>query len=205
MQPINHSPRLLAAPLLAGLLTACGTSSVVVQGSYPAPNINPLPLRVAVHYDDALRGHRYTEFNERGREEFTVASGQSHIRLFNAVLPAMFAEVVQVGAVEEAAALEVDAVFAPAIDEFQLGLPSKTMLGVYEVWVQYNMRLLTPEGELIADWLARAYGKTPQQNFRSSEASIEQAAIVALRDLASTFALRFEQVPEVRDWLAERQ
>jgi hypothetical protein len=34
------------------------------------------------------------------------------------------------------------------------------------------------------------------------EAGINEAAVVALRDLASSFSLTFSQVPEVNDWLA---
>ena len=63
------------------------------------------------------------------------------------------------------------------------------------------MRLMTNEGEYIADWVLTSYGKTPTESLRSVEAAINEAAIVALRDLASSFSLSFTQVPEVRDWL----
>jgi hypothetical protein len=96
----------------------------------------------------------------------------------------------------------VDAVFAPLIEEFQLALPAKTKLDVYEVWIKYNMRLVTAEGDYIADWVLTSYGKTPTETFRTTEAAINDAAVVALRDLASSFSLSFTQVPEVRDWLA---
>jgi hypothetical protein len=46
-----------------------------------------------------------------------------------------------------------------------------------------------------------SYGKTPSESLRSVEAAINAAAIVALRDLASSFSLSFSQVPEVKDWL----
>jgi hypothetical protein len=39
---------------------------------------------------------------------------------------------------------------------------------------------------------------------RTADAAINDAAVVALRDLASSFSLSFAQVPEVRDWLASR-
>ena len=84
---------------------------------------------------------------------------------------------------------------------FDVTLPAKTKLDVFEVWIKYNMRLLSAEGDYIADWVVTSYGKTPQETFRSVEASINEAAVVALRDLASSFSLSFTQVPEVRDWL----
>ncbi len=193
--------RITVLLLTALSLIACGVSSVVIEGSFPTPNINKLPLSVAVYYDTALTDFSYIEYSETGSEEYNIASGQSHVELFNAVLPAMFDTVIVVDSVEAAATRGVDAVFAPAIEEFQLALPSKTKLDVYEIWIKYNMRLLTAEGEYIADWVLTSYGKTPTQSLRSVEAAINQAAVVALRDLASSFSLSFTQVPEVRDWL----
>lgn len=187
---------------LVVLLTACGVSNVTIEGSFPTPNINKLPLSVAVYYDDALKQFAYMEYSETGSEEFNIESGESHVQLFNAILPAMFENVVEVEQLEQARAQNVDAVFMPLIEEFQLALPSKTKLDVYEVWIKYNMRLVTPEGDYIADWVLTSYGKTPTETFRSAEGGINEAAIVALRDLASSFSLTFTQVPEVRDWLA---
>ena len=187
--------------LAAISLSACGVNNVVIEGSFPTPNISPLPLSVAVFYDPALTEFAYIEYSETGAEEYNIASGQSHVKLFNAVLPAMFDEVVVVGSLEEAEVLGVDAIFAPLIEEFQLALPSKTKLDVYEVWIKYNMRLMAADGEYIADWVLTSYGKTPTESMRSAESAINDAAVVALRDLASSFSLSFTQVPEVRDWL----
>ncbi len=188
--------------LFAVSLVGCGVNNVTIEGSFPTPNISKLPLTVAVYYDDALKEFAYMEYSETGSEEFNIESGQSHVQLFNAVLPAMFDQVVEVNQMEEAQAGQVDAVFMPLIEEFQLALPAKTKLDVYEVWIKYNMRLVTPEGDYIADWVLTSYGKTPTETFRSAEAGINEAAVVALRDLASSFSLTFSQVPEVRDWLA---
>lgn len=190
-----------SALLLGLLLSACGVSNVVIEGNFPSPNISKLPISVAVYYDEALRDFAYLEYSETGQEEFNIESGRSHIELFNAIVPAMFDRVIFVDSMEEARTQNVDAVFAPAIEEFQLALPAKTKLDVYEVWIKYNMRLLTSEGDYIADWPLTSYGKTPTATFRSVEAAINEAAIVALRDLASSFSLSFSQVPEVRDWL----
>lgn len=192
----------LTVLFIAVLLSACGASNVVIQGNFPTPNINKIPLSVAVFYDDSLREFAYMEYSETGREEINIESGLSHMQLFDAVLPAMFDQVIPVTSLEDAASRNVDAVFAPAIEEFQLALPAKTKLDVYEVWIKYNMRLLTSEGDYIADWVLTSYGKTPTETFRSVEDGINEAAVVALRDLASSFSLSFAQVPEVRDWLS---
>ena len=195
----------MAFQLVALALSGCGVSNVVIEGSFPTPNINKIPVAVAVYYDDALREFSYIEYSETGREEFNIESGQSHMELFNAVLPAMFDRVIFVDNLEDARAEGVDAVFAPTIEEFQLALPAKTKLDVYEVWIKYNMRLLTAEGDYIADWIVTSYGKTPTETLRSAADGIKEAAVVALRDLASSFSLSFGQVPEVRDWLSSLQ
>ena len=195
----------MAVLLVALSLSGCGVSNVVIEGSFPTPNINKIPVTVAVYYDDAIRGFSYLEYSETGQEEFNIESGRSHMELFNAVLPAMFDRVIVVDNLEDARVEGVDAVFAPAIEEFQLALPAKTKLDVYEVWIKYNMRLLTAEGDYIADWILTSYGKTPTETFRSVADGINEAAVVALRDLASSFSLSFGQVPEVRDWLSSLQ
>lgn len=194
--------RPLTISLISCFLISCGVSNLVIQGNFPTPNINKIPLSVAVYYDDALRAFSYMEYSETGREEINIESGESHIRLFNAVLPAMFEEVIEVEGFDDPNVQNVDAVFAPVIEEFQLALPEKTKLEVYEVWIKYNMRILNSGGVSLADWVVTSYGKTPTETFLSVEDGINDAAIVALRDLASSFSLNFTRVPEVQDWLS---
>ncbi len=186
------------------LFVGCGVNNVVIEGSFPTPNISKMPVSIAVYYDDALKDFAYLEYSETGSEEFNIQSGASHIQLFNAITPAMFDRVVFVDSMEEAQAAGVDAVFSPAIEEFQLALPAKTKLDVFEVWIKYNMRLITPQGDYIADWVLTSYGKSPTETFRSVDAAINDAAVVALRDLASSFSLSFDDVPEVKEWLAKQ-
>jgi hypothetical protein len=190
--------------VLALLLANCGVNNVVIEGEFPTPNISKMPVSVAVYYDQALRDFAYLEYTETGSEEFNIESGASHIELFNSITPAMFEQVIFVESMEEAQTAGVDAIFAPAIEEFQLALPAKTKLDVYEVWIRYNMRLLTVQGDYIADWVVTSYGKSPTETFRTVEGAINDAAVVALRDLASTFSLSFGDVPEVRDWLEQQ-
>tara|TARA_R110002072_G_scaffold269868_3_gene429677 strand:+ start:232720 stop:233289 length:570 start_codon:yes stop_codon:yes gene_type:complete len=182
-------------------LSACAARTIEVRGSYPSPNIPPIPLKLGVYYGDGLRNFIYTELTDAGKEEYLVASGNTHMELFNTVLPAMFEQVVVLNDPAEAAAQGVDAIFMPTIDEFQLGMPQKTRLDAYEVWVKYNMRLTGADGSYIADWVMTAYGKTTQGTFSSAESGINDAAVAALRDLASNFSISFTGVPDVRDWL----
>ena len=194
--------------LLGGCLIffvqSCGTSSIVIEGQYPSPNVAKIPLSIGVIYPHELIDFNYVEYSEIGEEEYRVQSGQSHRDLFDTLLPSMFERVVVLDSIESAVSQEVDIVFLPAIEEFQLALPSKTKLDVFEVWVKYNLRISDSEGEGIADWILTSYGKTPTRTMRSVENSINQAAVVALRDFASSFTLGFSQVPEIRQWLSQR-
>jgi hypothetical protein len=185
-------------------LASCTASTVTVSGSYPSPNVPAMPLSVGVFYGEGLSDFVYTEFTDAGKEEYFVESGQTHEDLFNTVLPAMFERVVVLDRLEDAAAQGVDAVFIPRINEFQLGMPQKTRLDAYEVWVRYNMRLTAADGAYIADWVMTAYGKTTTATFSSTERGINDASVAALRDLASNFTLGFTAVPDVGDWLRQR-
>lgn len=193
--------KLSVLTLLILALASCAASTVTVQGSYPRPNVPAIPLTLGVYYGEGLVNYVYTERSDTGDDEYLVHTGQTHKDLFNTILPAMFQRVVVLDSPADAAAQGVDAVFVPTINEFQLGLPQKTRLDAFEVWVRYNMRLTAPDGGYIADWVMTAYGKTATATFSSTERGINDAAVAALRDLASNFSLGFSRVPDVRDWL----
>ena len=204
LQRYTRALLLLLTGVGALALGACGASTVTIEGTYPTPNIPPLPMTLGVYYSDDMRNYVYTERTDAGKDEYLVNSGDSHMALFNTVLPAMFQRVVVLDDPALANERGVDAVFIPNIDEFQLGMPQKTRLDSYEVWVRYNMRLTAPDGDYIADWVMTAYGKTGQDRFGSAERGINGAAVAALRDLASNFSISFTNVPDVRDWLQPR-
>ena len=65
------------------------------------------------------------------------------------------------------------------------------------------MRLAGSNGDYIADWVMTAYGKSPEETslFQSVDDGVNNAANVALRDLAASFTLGFSDIPEVNDWL----
>jgi hypothetical protein len=189
--------------LCCSLLSCASTSTITIEGSYPAPLANQLPLTLGVIYDESLRAHSYIEIDEySGDEQYVINSGSSQVTLFNTILPAVFADVIFLDNADEVAQHpDLDMIFSPAIDDFQIGLPQKTRLDVYEIWVKYNMRLLSPDGSSIADWVMTAYGKSPQTTFGSVDSGVNEAAVEAFRDLAASFTLGFTSIPEVNNWL----
>jgi len=188
------------------MLTGCSATTIVVDGSYPSPLVRKLPLTIGVYYPEELRNFAYTEIDDNsGKDQYIVQSGTSQLELFNTVLPALFENVVMLDSLDSlnTASSEngIDAVFVPEIAEFQLGLPQKTKLKVYEIWMKYNMKLSKANGDYIADWVMTAYGKSPQENLQSVDSGVQGAAVVAMRDLAASLTLGFTTVPEVNDWL----
>ncbi len=212
MVQVHHTVRqttpfltMLTMAVTGLLLASCAANTINITGNYPSPLVRKIPITVGVYYPEELRNFSFIEIDDySGDDQYIVNSGASQIELFNTVLPALFENVVMLDSLDGAqGSANIDAVFVPAIEEFQLGLPAKTKLKVYEVWVKYNMRLENPDGEYIADWVMTAYGKSPTESFQSVDAGVQDAAVVALRDLAASFTLGFSGVPEVNEWLAQ--
>jgi len=202
VQKHSRLPKALAGCCLAILLVSCAASTINITGNYPTPLVRKLPITVGVYYPEELRNYSYIEIDDySGKDQYIINSGISQVELFNTVLPALFENVVLLDSPDGAQAEGIDAVFVPAIEEFQVGLPDKTKLKVFEIWVKYNMRLSDGKGGYIADWVMTAYGKAPTENFKSVDDGVKDAAVVALRDLAASFTLGFSGIPEVNEWL----
>lgn len=253
----------LLCGLAAGLWLAGCSNSLVVEGQFPSPMVDKLPLSLGVHYEDEFRQYVYEEKSE-DRSKWTIDSGKAQIELFNTILPAMFNEVVMVDElpgvaqafeateafeatpeedtgitddaetetdaspleetesttrsslaenkdtppmVAELAAADtdkpVDLYISPRVDEFQYAMPRETKVNVFEIWIKYNMRVYDSEGQLIADWIMSAYGKTPTAFMKSKEEALNEAVIMALRDIGASLSLGFSRVPEIRAWLEQ--
>jgi len=201
-QPIRWL-KTLGVCALVQLLVSCAASTINITGSYPTPLVRKIPITIGVYYPDELRNYSYIEIDDySGKDQYIINSGLSQIELFNTVLPALFENVVLLDSLDAAQGQgNLDAVFVPDIEEFQVGLPDKTKLKVFEIWVKYNMRLSNANGDYIADWVMTAYGKAPTENFQSVDAGVKDAAVVALRDLAASLTLGFAGIPEVNEWL----
>lgn len=184
-------------------LAGCGASTIVLSGSYPSPLARKIPITVGVYYPPALRNYTYREIDDdTGKDQYVVQAGAAQLQLFNTVLPTLFNKVVMLDSPEQAAGQSgLDAVLVPTLSEFQLGLPQKTRLKVYEIWLKYNFKLTKPGGEQIADWVMTAYGKSPQEDLQSTDRGVQNAAVVAMRDLEASLTLSFANVPDVKEWL----
>jgi hypothetical protein len=197
-------PRILVKLLLIFSLTGCAAKVIELDASFPTPLTRKFPITVGIYYPDELRQFQYVEIDDNsGNDQYIIGAGQLQLKLFDTLMPAMFENVVKLDS-PTTSDPSIDAIFSPNITEFQLGIPYKTKLNVYEVWIQYNLRMTKADGSYIADWVMPAYGKSPAENFLdNTTVGIQNAAEIAMRDIAASFTLGFTRVPGVNDWLSE--
>ena len=191
------------------LLGAC-SNSLVVDGQFPQPLVKKLPLTLGVHYDQAFSQYTYVEKSE-DRSKWTIENGKAQTELFDIVLPGMFERVVPLDQLPGVALADsdgsvapgIDLVLSPLVDEFQYAMPRETKINVFEIWIKYNMRVYNADGQLIADWIMSSYGKTPTAFMKSKEEALNQAVVMAVRDIGARMSLTFQRVPEIRAWLEQ--
>ena len=205
--PESRTPRLAAAMLLLALLTACGPAKVVVEGNFPDPLMEPLPLTMGVWYGEDFAQHEF--FDEaKGRQEtgWIVKTGQAQVQMWDKLLSGMFTDVVHMRTKPGPGELNqvVDAVLIPHVAELQYAIPAHTSVKVYEIWMRYRFEMVTSSGEPIAEWTMTSYGKTPTAFLQSDEGAVNLAAVMALRDAGANFASNFTRVPAMQEWLQQK-
>ncbi|GAB1261363.1 hypothetical protein [Aurantivibrio plasticivorans] len=210
MIKVPNIARIASAALLYCLLSGCA-NTLLVEGDFPDPLIEPIPINVGVHFSDDFESFQYTE-ESNDRDKWIIVLGDTQQHLFEIIFRGMFSSLHSIDSSppwestrERDFLKDIDIVLIPQVNEFQYTLPSETKINVYEVWIQYNIKAYTATGDLLADWILTAYGKTPDGFMQSSEGALNQAIVVALRDAGANLALNFKQVPELRAWLAERE
>ncbi len=190
--------------LFSLLLVISGCSSTLdVEGNFPTPIVNQLPYTVGIIYDDDFKIFRYTEQSDN-RDDWDINLGEAQVKLFNTVLPAMFENVVTTQTLGEESDTNIDIYLKPSIDEFQYNIPSETKLKMFEIWIKYNLKVYDGKGQLIADWILTAYGKTPTAFMQTEKGALNEAMIIALRDAGAGLSLKFTHIPEINTWLKQK-
>ena len=204
---LSHRLHLLAAVALTGLLVGCGPATVVVQGNFPPPLIEPLPLTLGVWYgDDFARHEFFDEAKRQGESSWVVKTGEAQVQMWNSLLAGVFESVIHLNnkpGPGQSSAI-VDGVLIPHVEELQYTIPTHTQVKVYEIWMRYRFELVTTNGEPIAEWSMASYGKTPTAFLQSNQEAVNLAAVMALRDAGANFATSFTKVPAVQAWLQEK-
>lgn len=201
-RPVN---RKLLCAAAAGLCAAGCASSVTVDTDFPVPLVEPLPVRVGLVLDDELQ--QFEHFEEIPRQaKWTIHLGGANIAMLRPLFNTMFRETREVSESGFAQALsELDGIIRPTLQAFEFEVPTagNRRDQFVEVWMQYNLELYDPSGELVIDWPVSGYGKAALS--RNRERSLNRAAMVAMRDVGAAISTRFAQQPQVSYWLEERQ
>ncbi|MEZ5502543.1 MAG: hypothetical protein R3E50_07700 [Halioglobus sp.] len=197
----------LAIAAILAILAGCGPARVVVQGTFPPPLIEPLPLTMGVWFGDDFAGHEF--FDEaKGKKEssWIVSTGAAQVQMWDTLLRGMFRKLVLLQAKPGTGQPDpgLDAILIPHVEELQYAIPAHTHVKVYEIWMRYRFELVTPDGKPIAQWTMPSYGKTPTALLQTDQEAVNLAAVMALRDAGANFATHFSRVPAVRDWLQEK-
>ena len=203
---------------LTVLLAGCSSKQVIVEGNFPEPLLDPLPITMGVIYPPAFAQHEFfDEAKGRAESDWLVKTGEAQVAFWDILLGGLFQEVVHIDSWEtvESEGGRIDGVLIPSIAELQYTVPTHTNVKVYEIWMRYEFRLadmaaihqqadgalsFNPEDRL-AQWPITAYGKTPTAFLQSDEEAVNLAAVVALRDAGAHFITTFGRTPEVAAWL----
>lgn len=184
------------------LLSGC-TQTLLVEGKFPSPLINNIPVNAGVMFTDEFKNYVYEESNkERGR--WVIDIGEAQTDMMQAVLPKMFASLTEVESIPvEQNTNNLELIIVPSVEAFQYTLPSETRIKIYEIFLKYNIQVFEPDGTVVADWILTSYGKTPTGFMQSDQGALNQAIVIALRDAGANLSLSFHQVPEIRAWLEQ--
>ena len=96
----------------------------------------------------------------------------------------------------------LDGVLRPELEKFEFEVPIGQRDEFVEVWMQYRLRLYEPDGALVTDWPVSGYGKA---ELGKKEEALQQATIVAMREVGAVISTRFAEQPEIEYWLQERR
>ncbi len=186
-----------------GLVCIGGCASQVeVEAEFPTPLIEQIPLTVGVVLDETLTEYEhYEEIPEQ--VTWTIRLGEANREMIEALLGTMF-RTVPVDAIPTAdATSQHDGVIKPELEKFEFEVPVRGRDNFAEVWMQYRLKLYEPDGDLVVDWPVSGYGKS--EIMRDREGSLNEAAVVALREVGAAIATQFPVQPEVEYWLRDRQ
>lgn len=201
---IKFFTKSIACYLLMGcLLSGCASSLVFETNSHiPTPLFEPLPIEAAVVFDQALREHVYLE-NSKDRQNWSISTGASQVKLFNEVFESLFSSVSSYESLDEIPS-NVELSIEPRLKDIQFALPKETRLNNYEVWLQYEILVYSEDGNELTRMMINGYGQSPSDFFSRNESGLSDAAQKAFRDLGAKLFANFSANPDIKTWLSSK-
>ncbi|MSR09081.1 MAG: hypothetical protein EXR82_06060 [Gammaproteobacteria bacterium] len=176
---------LLLVPLAAGC-----DQALTVPNTFPEPVVEPLPLDVALYFNDEFTKYRYQE-NVPGESQWDIELGKANVALFESVSRRLFRSATRVASRPtgpEAAGF--NAIIEPSVAAFEFSLPNQSATEQYSVWIRYTVKVFRPDGELLTSWNISAYGESGSTLLRPAR-SMQQATVLALRDAGAMLTVGF--------------
>ncbi len=176
---------LLLVPLAAGC-----DQALTVPNTFPEPVVEPLPLDVALYFNDEFTKYRYQE-NVPGESQWDIELGKANVALFESVSRRLFRSATRVASRPtgpEAAGF--NAIIEPSVAAFEFSLPNQSATEQYSVWIRYTVKVFRPDGELLTSWNISAYGESGSTLLRPAR-SMQQATLLALRDAGAMLTVGF--------------
>jgi len=199
--PKRHALQICGTGIAALALAGC-TSAVVVESEFPTPLIETLDLSIGLHYDPELRDFIHAEALPRS-STWTIDLGDANLAMLDPLYSQMFTTTREILDLPPSASetANVDAVLSSTLQQFQFDVPRSNRDEFVEVWLQYRLQLLAPNGDVVIEWEVPGYGKAEVS--RDHEEAVHRASIVAMREAGARISTQFMQQPQVSNWLED--
>ena len=194
----RKAQRLLTLIILL-VLAACTSREVIVEGTFPTPLVDPVPVSIGVLFTQEFKEHELVDdATGRGEVSWRVSTGTAQVEFWSTLFPAFFRNVVFIESYADLQAYDVDAVLIPQVADVQYAIPLYTNVKVYEIWMRYNLALAEPEQIIdeenatislenmqpFAEWPLTSYGKTPTAFMQSDIDAVNLACLLYTSDAA---------------------
>lgn len=198
----RNSSRASALGVAALTLAGCA-SAVVVESEFPVPLVDAVPVSMGLYYEPQLRDFIHAEALPRS-STWTIDLGDANLAMLEPLFGTLFQSTREVDVLppppNEAAGL--DGVLSSALQQFQFDVPRSNRDEFVEVWLQYRLELVEPNGDVVFEWEVPGYGKAEIEGNR--EDAVHRASIVAMREAGAVISTKFTQQPAVSAWLAAK-
>ena len=175
----------IALGLAAASLAGCG-GAVNLSADFPAPMAMRLPLTAQIQYPESLRAYSHVE-EALDTTRWTIALGQPSMRLLNRVLGSCLTLVPA-----EGAGTRPDLIIEPDILRFEFGVPGRSKVDIPAAWVEFDIRITSPDGAPLTRLKIAGYGESSQGSGGVGR-SLSEAAEYALRDAGATLTQEISQ------------
>ncbi|MDH4055568.1 MAG: hypothetical protein OEV58_09345, partial [Gammaproteobacteria bacterium] len=181
--------------LLSILAAGCASNVAVETPTIPTPNVEKLPMDVAVRIPAEFE-HFVHEEKVLGRETWTIDLGSANASFFEQLFGFMFDNVIMLGPDDNALDFTFDALIEPQIEGFEFSVPNQTKTDAFAVWIRYRLQIFDSVGNSASTWTVSAYGKSQKEGLGGSK-SLQRAAVLAMRDAAALILLQMDKATKI--------